>query len=171
MKISNNALNFLLAQYRAIFKRAYIKGIASAVILTAGLAAGQAQAADNDQWYYFDNASSTWKYHDYQKGAGTANQAAGAVEDSRYEVVGGNSDGSITGGSLTIGAHGTDPKDYNDVATVTTNAAGGYIYSSGNTSINNFNINDSHVTLLSGSSVGQDTHGAYIEVDKGNHCY
>ena len=46
MKISNNALNFLLAQYRAIFKRAYVKGIASAVLLTAGLAAGQAQAAN-----------------------------------------------------------------------------------------------------------------------------
>ena len=45
MKISNNALNFLLAQYRAIFKRAYVKGIASAVLLTAGLAIGQAQAA------------------------------------------------------------------------------------------------------------------------------
>ena len=44
MKISNNALNFLLAQYRAIFKRAYVKGIASAVMLTAALAAGQAQA-------------------------------------------------------------------------------------------------------------------------------
>ena len=48
MKISNNALNFLLAQYRAIFKRAYVKGIASAVILTAGLAAGAAQAVPND---------------------------------------------------------------------------------------------------------------------------
>ena len=45
MKVSNNALNFLLAQYRAIFKRAYIKGLASAVLLTAGLAASQAQAA------------------------------------------------------------------------------------------------------------------------------
>ena len=45
VKLSNNALNFLLAQYRAIFKRAYVKGLASAVILTAGLAAGQAQAA------------------------------------------------------------------------------------------------------------------------------
>ena len=44
MKLSNNALNFLLAQYRAIFKRAYVKGLASAVMLTAGLAAGQAQA-------------------------------------------------------------------------------------------------------------------------------
>ena len=48
MKISNNALNFLLAQYRAIFKRAYVKGIASAVLLTAGLAAGQAQAANEN---------------------------------------------------------------------------------------------------------------------------
>ena len=47
MKVSNNALNFLLAQYRAIFKRAYVKGLASAVLLTAGLAAGQAQAASN----------------------------------------------------------------------------------------------------------------------------
>ena len=45
MKVSNNALNFILAQYRAIFKRAYVKGLASAVLLTAGLAVGQAQAA------------------------------------------------------------------------------------------------------------------------------
>ena len=66
MKISNNALNFLLAQYRAIFKRAYIKGIASAVILTAGLAAGQAQAAadfyiysSGDKWEAVDNSEFT----------------------------------------------------------------------------------------------------------------
>ena len=45
MKLSHNALNFLLAQYRAIFKKAYIKGLAPAVLLTAGLAAGSAQAA------------------------------------------------------------------------------------------------------------------------------
>ncbi|HIV54850.1 MAG TPA: hypothetical protein H9898_03600 [Candidatus Anaerobiospirillum stercoravium] len=45
MRNSNHAIKFLLAQYRAIFKRAYIKGLASAVLLTAGLAAGQAQAA------------------------------------------------------------------------------------------------------------------------------
>ena len=169
MKISNNALNFLLAQYRAIFKRAYVKGIASAVLLTAGLAAGQAQAADNDQWYYFDNSSSTWKQHEYNVGAGQVNQAAGAVEDSRYTVEsGGQADGSITSGSLTIGAHDPAGTGNNDVQTVTTNAAGGYIYSSGNASISNFNITDSHVTLLSGGSIGQDAHGAYIEIDNGN---
>lgn len=46
MTLSNNAIKFLQAQYRAIFKRAYVKGLATAVLLTAGLAAGQAQAAN-----------------------------------------------------------------------------------------------------------------------------
>ena len=46
MTLSNNAIKFLQAQYRAIFKRAYIKGLATAVLLTAGLAAGQAQAVE-----------------------------------------------------------------------------------------------------------------------------
>ncbi|MBU3845347.1 MAG: autotransporter outer membrane beta-barrel domain-containing protein [Candidatus Anaerobiospirillum pullicola] len=47
MKQTNNALKYLLAQYRAIFKNAYFKGIASAVLLTAGLAVAStpAQAA------------------------------------------------------------------------------------------------------------------------------
>ena len=45
MKLSHNALTFLLAQYRAIFKQAYLKGLAPAVLLTTALAAGQAQAA------------------------------------------------------------------------------------------------------------------------------
>ena len=49
MKQTNNAIKFLMAQYRAIFKNAYFKGIASAVLLTAGLAvAGNAQAAGFD---------------------------------------------------------------------------------------------------------------------------
>ena len=46
MRNSNNAMTFLLAQYRAIFKRAYFKGLAAAVLMTAGLAAGAAQAED-----------------------------------------------------------------------------------------------------------------------------
>ena len=47
MKQTNNAIKFLMAQYRAIFKNAYFKGLTSAVLLTAGMAvAGNAQAAD-----------------------------------------------------------------------------------------------------------------------------
>ena len=48
MKQTNNAIKFLMAQYRAIFKNAYFKGLTSAVLLTAGLAvAGNAQADAN----------------------------------------------------------------------------------------------------------------------------
>ena len=57
MTLSNNAIKFLQAQYRAIFKRAYIKGLATAVLLTAGLAAGQAQADNNP---LVDNESSAF---------------------------------------------------------------------------------------------------------------
>ena len=45
MKQTNNAIKFLMAQYRAIFKNAYFKGMATALVLTAGLAAGAAQAS------------------------------------------------------------------------------------------------------------------------------
>ena len=37
-----------MAQYRAIFQNAYFKGLATAAVVTAGLAAGQAQAAITD---------------------------------------------------------------------------------------------------------------------------
>ena len=46
MNQTNNPIKLLIAQYRAIFKNAYFKGLTSAVLLTAGLAAGAAQAAD-----------------------------------------------------------------------------------------------------------------------------
>ena len=73
MKLSNNALNFLLAQYRAIFKRAYVKGLASAVLLTAGLAAGAAQAADIKGAASWDAATdATFNSGDnYTSGSGT----------------------------------------------------------------------------------------------------
>ena len=57
MKQTNNAIKFLMAQYRAIFKNAYFKGIATALVLTAGLAAGQAQA--NGGNYYLNNSGWT----------------------------------------------------------------------------------------------------------------
>ena len=45
MKQTNNAIKFLMAQYRAIFNNAYFKGLASAALVTVAMAAGQAQAA------------------------------------------------------------------------------------------------------------------------------
>ena len=45
MKQTNNAIKFLMAQYRAIYQSAYLKGLTSAIIVTASLAAPQVQAA------------------------------------------------------------------------------------------------------------------------------
>ena len=46
MKQTNNAIKFLMAQYRAIFQNAYFKGLATAAVVTMGLAVGQAQAKE-----------------------------------------------------------------------------------------------------------------------------
>ena len=46
MKSSQNALTFLTAQYRAIYGRAYVKGLASAMVLTSAMVGTYAHAAD-----------------------------------------------------------------------------------------------------------------------------
>ena len=46
MKQTNNAIKFLMAQYRAIFKNAYFKGLTNALVLTAGMAAAGTANAD-----------------------------------------------------------------------------------------------------------------------------
>ncbi len=124
MKVSNNALNFLLAQYRAIFKRAYVKGLASAVLLTAGLAAGASQAqADDIDHNAADNlangeltlivdsgsSSETTKYYDkFNISGGTpaswnANVIVQSGTTSQSKIAGTNAAVSITGsGSLKI---------------------------------------------------------------------
>ena len=50
MKQTNNAIKFLMAQYRAIFKNAYFKGMASAAVIALGMgmAAAPANAAYTD---------------------------------------------------------------------------------------------------------------------------
>lgn len=50
MKQTSGALSLLLSAYRSVFSAAYAKGIAAAVVLTTGLAAGAAQAASVDSW-------------------------------------------------------------------------------------------------------------------------
>ena len=62
MKQTNNAIKFLMAQYRAIFKSAYFKGLAAAAVVTLGLAAGAAQA---NSGYVLQSGS--WKWVDNDK--------------------------------------------------------------------------------------------------------
>ena len=172
VKISNNALNFLLAQYRAIFKRAYVKGIASAVILTAGLAASAAQADDN-KWYTYDSTTGMVE-HSHDTNVPSGSLAIGAGEHSQLNFASDdNLDGFITGGNLTVGSSNTAAGLYVDIAHVSGtgglgNANGGYIFSSGNSNVTNFTVNDSHVTLLSGGTIDERMNGAWIQVDKGN---
>ena len=45
MKQTNGAVTLLLSAFKSIYRNAYVKGIASAVVLTAGLSAGAANAA------------------------------------------------------------------------------------------------------------------------------
>ncbi|MDY2798884.1 MAG: autotransporter outer membrane beta-barrel domain-containing protein [Anaerobiospirillum succiniciproducens] len=63
MKQTNNAIKFLMAQYRAVFKSAYVSGITTAVALTSFLAAAQANAAPTelkvDNWDKALEASET----------------------------------------------------------------------------------------------------------------
>lgn len=46
MKQTKNALTMLLKAYRAVFKAAFVKGLASAIVLTAGLSAATVNAED-----------------------------------------------------------------------------------------------------------------------------
>ena len=128
MKISNNALNFLLAQYRAIFKRAYIKGIASAVILTAGLAAGQAQAASDQDpfWITRDTNDTTWEK--VTSGGGNFSSAARIVGDYDTGITNGTpeekNDGIVSGADLVIGSQASG----GDFDTISSGSAyGGYV--------------------------------------------
>ena len=119
MKVSNNALNFLLAQYRAIFKRAYVKGLASAVMLTAALAAGQAQAdvlnnasgsalektdpISIGSGGAYDSIKISGGFSNNWNAAVTINSGAASSTGNYILGSGGTSDLAITGtGSLTI---------------------------------------------------------------------
>ena len=176
MKISNNALNFLLAQYRAIFKRAYIKGIASAVLLTAGLAAGQAQAASTAGDYYIQSNDASWTIQGgfrYDWPATSGGTVAGAYEDKRAPTgetsSDGMLDGQLSGGLLVVGASGatSSSQDQADIGTANI-AIGAYLYDNSNTTISNFIVDDNKVILLSGGTVNKTAQGAWVEVDKGN---
>ena len=172
MKQTNNAIKFLMAQYRAIFKNAYFKGMATALVLTAGLAAGAAQAADN-KWYTYDTNTGMVE-HEHDTNVPSGSLAIGAGEHSQLNFASDDKlDGFITGGNLTVGSSNTAEGLYVDIAHVSGagglgNANGGYIFSSGNNAITNFIVDDSHVTLLSGGIIDEHMNGAWIQVDKGN---
>ena len=124
VKLSNNALNFLLAQYRAIFKRAYVKGLAAAVMLTAGLAAGQAQATPSStNPIYTTTDDSNWTI---ESGSAITASGSGVAGDYDNGTAEDHNDGIVSGESLVIGDSGSTING--DVTSITSGSAyAGYV--------------------------------------------
>ena len=105
MKLSSHALSFLLAQYRAIFKRAYVSGLASAILLTTALASTSAQAEVflSTQSFTKDWNVALKQYelvssaNDYDNGKVNVNHFVDTIE----AVAGGNT-GAVTSGDVTL---------------------------------------------------------------------
>ena len=110
MKQTNNAIKFLMAQYRAIFKNAYFKGLTSAVLLTAGLAAGAAQAAplNDTNWAGVSGSVIVATGKDYDNLKIDASSAPVTVTNPNAATI-----------TITSGAAGTD----NYIKAVSSNAA------------------------------------------------
>ena len=143
MTLSNNAIKFLQAQYRAIFKRAYVKGLATAVLLTAGLAAGQAQAAITPA---FDTTY-------------TANKTAPDVVITGTETLSGGSTGYADDLTVQSGA----------IFNISGTASHSGIFSVGSGATLNVTgkINGNHVYTSGGGSVSADWTGS-MDINGGN---
>ena len=132
MKQTNNAIKFLMAQYRAIFKNAYFKGLTSAVLLTAGMAvAGGAQAAGSlqlgglategelsvtgnasastvDEFQNIAVEISSGTEHPWRADVVVTSGAAGNQNGNNYILQNGSDDTTLSGrGSLTINGEDT----------------------------------------------------------------
>ena len=91
MKQTNNAIKFLMAQYRAIFNHAYFKGLATAALVTVAMAAGQAQAASGTFADFISGSSKT--------------DVKGNFTLSQSETISGSSGGFFTNLTIANGGH------------------------------------------------------------------
>ena len=156
MKQTNNAIKFLMAQYRAIFKNAYFKGMATALVLTAGLAAGQAQAADD---IIYETTTT-----DISQATGPFPTKITSGSNQTLVAAAGN-DGTGTSVSdevFTIGSNEAVQK-------VNNWAAGGVLVNSGaSATTSNLSATNNHLNLKVGADVYRGTYGAYLYNEKGN---
>ena len=155
MKQTNNAIKFLMAQYRAIFKNAYFKGMATALVLTAGLAAGQAQAADTVYEFNSDTNINeiTKPAVTHTSGTKLPLQSAAAHDGTGT---------SVSDKTLSIG---TD-----DMVSSTTGwATAGILVNSGaGATATNLSATNNKLDLNKGASVTRGAYGAYLYNEKGN---
>ena len=155
MKQTNNAIKFLMAQYRAIFKNAYFKGMATALVLTAGLAAGQAQAADTVYEFNSDTNINEITKPAVTHTSGTKLQLQSAAAHDGTGT-------SVSDKTLSIG---TD-----DMVSSTTGwATAGILVNSGaGATATNLSATNNKLDLNKGASVTRGAYGAYLYNEKGN---
>ena len=164
MKQTNNAIKFLMAQYRAVFKSAYVSGITTAVALTSFLAAAQANAAQTelkvDNWDKALEASETLVINgetstdpakgEYSKLAITAtdNKTLTLSDKQKLSLVGDKvSDAKISvttqGKTLSLTGEGALEVDAKNGLTIEATASG----SNANVDLGSVNIKKGNVTV------------------------
>ena len=160
MKQTNGALTLLLKAYRSLFKSAYVKGLASSVILTAGLGLGASQALAIS---FSDNATTGVTTDVVVSGSVTIN----AKEEFANDVnVGANSsltsatestghlrvsgDFVVNGGTLTL--QGSSINQYGIVGSFDDQTyTGTFSLNSGSVSLNNSQITMDTINLNGGN--------------------
>lgn len=159
MKQTNGALTLLLKAYRSVFKAAYIKGLASAVVLTAGLSAG----ASNATMFISSeiNDPTSWTP---SPDIDSANWAAGKVS------TGLESGSKVSLGNLTFGPKGTTGVN---IIQAESGAIGGYIYFADGASTvtadtNTLTLNASGVINANAVGGWAKTKGTGIAIAQGN---
>ena len=167
MKQTNNAIKFLMAQYRAIFKNAYFKGMATALVLTAGLSAGQAQAAYEGKSDYFGLAITNSV--SLNSGAISTNpngswtdQSTGSLPNNKYHLAGKVGETSASGGTLNV--------TYDN--SVLGSVLGGIVVSTSNigslsATHNTLNIKDDTNAV----NLGESAYGAYVNASAGGDVF
>ncbi len=167
MKQTNNAIKFLMAQYRAIFNNAYFKGLATAALVTVAMSAGQAQAAgltgalNADKTQAVEITVTEGTNHELDASGGTNKYSLGITVTGGKVTTKGNifTKGDLTvnnselyasGGSILLGhddAEGNTPY----VGNFNSNS-GTITLSGGNIGVVDFALQNGKITLISGGA-------------------
>ena len=168
MKQTNNAIKFLMAQYRAIFNNAYFKGLATAALVTVAMAAGQAQANPTDLSSSLVDGNGT-PVDIVTSGDSTLNSSGDKAIAKSITVNAGHTlttSGSLVSiGDLTLNSGSTLTVSGGQLLLGTKDASGNVAYgadlksdngtlnlSGGNIGVQNFDVKGGSITLTSGGS-------------------
>lgn len=181
MKQTKSALSMLLNAYRAVFKAAYFKGMASAVVLTAGLAAGAANAAvnpsfstafDSDHIYNSVTVTETGNTvsgnqvvyaDDVSIGSGSALEIAGALANVGDINVGQSGSLTVTGAINSNDVVQSGGKSVAADWTGSLTVNGGTVNVSGTVQTSDVSLINANVTIGKASvTTNQHNQGAYI---------